>query len=97
MKTYAQRIMELAETYMPADRHFTSQAESNQVKEVLGLEDMGKFELQNMRDMVVMFFDSERLAGRLNEDAKQMKDAEIKMWSITAVIDEVKWVRGYTV
>ena len=88
MRTYAQRITDLASKYEPSERHFTTVAESKLVKQELELSEMGRFELQNMRDMVVLYFE-DRMA--VSERARR------QMMSITAVIDEVLWERGWPV
>ena len=89
MKTYAQRLLELEKNYKPASTFFTSKLEAEQVEKTLGLNELNDFELQNMRDMTVMFFGS-------RADDNDM-DAWNKMMSITAVIDHIKWDRGLAV
>lgn len=97
MKTYAQRLMELEKTYTPESRFFTTAKEMETVKTVLGLADLNDFELQNMRDMAVMFFNSKADNALLNDE----KDGFDRLWnimqSVTAVIDNVKWNRGLAV
>lgn len=96
--TYIRRIMELADTYCPESRIFTSGEEARTVKDALGLDEMQtELELRNMRDMTVLYYDrmiDTALAEDDHEDFDRLMSA---MQSITAVIDSVLWNRGYGV
>lgn len=97
MKTYAQRLVELETTFVPANLHFTTAEEMKKVGEILGLNEMGKFELQNMRDMSVMFFDSNANDARADRDWDAYDRIRETMFSVTATIDNVMYNRGYGV
>ena len=98
MKTYSRRLMELAKDYSPASTMFTTAEEAEQVRRTLGLKLLNsELELRNMRDMAVMYFG--RLADRAM--AEEKRDEFRKTWntmqSVTAVIDDELWKRGYSV
>ena len=97
MRTYAQRLMELAEQYTPANDFFTTKEEARQIKDTLELADLNDFELQNMRDVAVMFFNSTASNARLNGEWDKYDKAWNTMQSVTAVIDSVKVNRGLAV
>ena len=97
MKTYAQRLVELETTFVPEYLHFTTAEEMQRVIETLGLNDMSAFELQNMRDMAVMFFDSDLNDARADRDWDAYDRYRELMFSVTATIDRVKFDRGYAV
>lgn len=62
--------------YMPAESGITSRAEIMKITEHFTLDTMTKLELQNLRDLVVLYYKSEN-----------MRDKFEAMLSITAVID----------
>lgn len=93
MRTNFQMIMDVKD-YTPEDEMITSIKEIRMLEEHFGLEQMGVLELQNLRDMVVLLFSNwmrdKRMAGQMEEYFKLSHG----MQSITAVIDNAKWVKG---
>ena len=96
-KTYAMRIVELDKTNFPKNIHVTSADEAKTITEILGLDELNDFELQNMRGMVVMFYDSKQSDALLNAEHSAFESAMNKMMSVTAVIDHIKFKRGLAV
>lgn len=74
--TYFQMISMLKD-YMPESRVYTSDAEAKFLKEFFGLEGMSRYELCNLRDMVVMMWDN------------WLKVDSSWLMSVTVVIDEM--------
>lgn len=97
MKTYAQRLIELETTYIPDNKHYTTEGNANYIKRVLELAELNDFELQNMRDMAVMFFNNNMSDARCDEDWNAYERQMTLMMSVTAVIDSVKHNRGLAV
>lgn len=97
MKTYAQRLTELETTYVPESKFFTTEGNANYVKKILGLADLNDFELQNMRDMAVMFFARNIDEARCDRNWDEYDRQSTMMMSVTAVIDSVKYNRGIAV
>ena len=97
MKTYAQRLMGLKD-YSPESTIFTSGEEMERVREELGLAEMQtELELRNMRDMTVMFYDGKIDRALEHNDSHGYRKLMSAMQSITAVIDNELWNRGYSV
>ena len=88
MKTYYQMISDLR-GYEPKDRHFTSNEEIQMLNEHFGLDKMSVLELQNLRDMFMLYYLS---PGNQNENGAWFSTNA--MMSVTAVIDHYKIQKG---
>lgn len=81
-KSYFQLLFENRD-YVPADRHFTSQDEIKQIDRHFGLTEMKRYDLQNLRDMAVLWYDAQ-MNDRSNP---KFWDYMYAMQSVVAVID----------
>ena len=93
MRTNFQMIMDVKD-YTPKDEMVTSIDEIRMLEEHFGLEDMNLLELQNLRDMVVLLFSGWMKEKRSGGEIESFFKLSHGMQSITAVIDNAKWVKG---
>lgn len=94
MKTYTQRIIELHNDYK-ADEFVTKMSDIRKIEKALGLCDMDELELRNIRDMVVMFYTIEMNDHR--DDFEVWRQLNSNMTSITSVIDNMIWAKGFEI
>lgn len=86
--------------YTPSNRHFTSGTEVEFVKTTLELDSMSAFDLINLRDMTVMFYEMKMNDEMMNNDMMRTEkwwQMHSAMSSVTAVIDSVKFSKGLEV
>lgn len=93
MTTYAQRIIRLNKEYTAND-FFTTAEDMKKVEEALGLKPMTELELRNIRDMYVLITSNgiDR-ADEKGETRRLMNNLQ----SVTAVIDNMLFMKGYEV
>lgn len=87
MTTFAQRLVKLNEEFTPERKHIVTMKEIYKVAELLELDGMKEFDLRNLRDMTVMFFDSNAHSAREDGDWDAYDKAWDKMSAVTSVID----------
>ena len=69
--------------YVPANRHFTSNEEIKYVSDLMGLNELSSWDLQNLRDMwVLLHSEMDRHSDKLNYE---------RYMSVIAIIDNVKY------
>lgn len=97
-KTDYHAIMELKNSYTPAQHGIVSGAESDKIMAVLEIKSRNDIELQNVRDMVVMLYSrwSERMREKEVGDSCVMELMDA-MSAICCVIDQEKFNRGIEV
>lgn len=93
MTTYAQRIIRLNKEYTAND-FFTTAEDMEKVEEALGLKPMTELELRNIRDMYVLI--TSNGIDRADE-RKESRRLMNNLQSVTAVIDNMMWMKGYEV
>ena len=94
-KTDASALMDLKGKYVPAARGVLSKSEADLIRTTLEIATRTDIELQNVRDMTVMFYG--RLAERDGTDPAKAMAVMDAMSGICAVIDEEKCRRGMPV
>lgn len=87
--TYLQMVNELKD-YRPEHEHWTGMQEIKFIRDFFGLYTMSEYEMQNLRDMVVMMFDSWMDNAK---DSDERWSLSAGMMSITAVIDDMMFNR----
>lgn len=93
MTTYAQRIIRLNKEYTAND-FFTTAEDMKKVEEALGLKPMTELELRNIRDMYVLITSN----GIDRADEKgEIRRLMNNLQSVTAVIDNMLFMKGYEV
>lgn len=75
------------EDYTPQDDNMTTESEIERVAGQLHLEELDRYDLQNLRDMVVLLYSAKISVARNGSDAGRLKFLSNAMMSITAVID----------
>lgn len=86
MKTNMEMIMELDEVYTPETKRVVNIKEIHLINEKLCLDNMDELQLQNLRDMVVMWYSSKIDSF---DDFNLKLDIMDKLSAITNVIDLV--------
>lgn len=96
-KTDHQAVMELKQTYVPAERGIVNAAEEKLIREVLELGSRNDIELQNIRDTAVMMYS--RWADTLQQanNIGAIVGVIDTMSAVTHVIDMEKIRRGLDV
>lgn len=89
MRTNFQMISDMIE-WSPADKHFTSQEEMDQIASHFELAGRSRLDLQNLRDFVVLMYHGWLQDSREN-DMDLFDKQMAAMQSITAVIDYYKY------
>ena len=92
-----QMIRQLCAEYAPKVRGLLSEQEEQTIRRVLELDTRTEIELQNVRDMVVMFYGERASAARAAGDYAAFDKWEDAMSAITCAIDSVKFSRGMEV
>ena len=93
-------ILELDEKYSPAKRGFVNVSEMKTIFTVLDLSARNDIELQNIRDMTVMFYSMLIDAARSGDSNPRLNDwtsYSDKMSAIVCVIDNEQLRRGMAV
>ena len=93
MRTYAQRIIALNKEYTAND-FFTTAEDMKKVEEALGLKPMTELELRNIRDMYVLITSNGIDRADEREESRRLMN---NLQSVTAVIDNMMWMKGYEV
>lgn len=88
-RTNFQMIVDMME-WTPADKHFTSEEEMNQIASNFELAGRSRLDLQNLRDFVVLCYHGWQQDSREN-DMDLFDKQMAAMQSITAVIDYYKY------
>lgn len=88
MESFLTMIRQL-ENYTPEDKHFTTFDEIDVVTTTLNLKQMNRCDIQNMRDMVVMYYSRLIENARVN-DPDKFDFYNNAMMSITSIIDYFK-------
>ncbi len=92
MKTFNDTEKQFLANYRPADEHFTSNKELEQVVKALNLKGMIAEQLRETRNAVVKLYDekldAELVDGKRTENFWRVMSA---MQSVTAVIDSVMY------
>lgn len=87
--TYLQMVNELKD-YRPEDEHWTGMQEIKFIRDFFGLYTMSEYEMQNLRDTVMLVFTAwERKYDDFNEKMELVNARN----SITAVIDDMMFNR----
>lgn len=68
--------------YVPSDKYFTSIKEIEYVSELMGLSELSKWDLQNLRDMWVLLH---------SEMDTRNNDINQRMQSVIAIIDNAQY------
>ena len=93
MTTYAQRIIRLNKEYTAND-FFTTAEDMKKVEEALGLKPMTELELRNIRDMYVLITSNGIDRADEKEESRRLMN---NLQSVTAVIDNMLFMKGYEV
>ena len=92
MKAFNDTEKQFLANYRPADEHFTSSEEIEQVAKALNLKEMANEQLHDTRDAVVKLYDekldAEFVDGKRTENFWGVMSA---MQSVVAVIDSVMY------
>lgn len=96
-KTDFHALLELREQYTPETRGFVSKEEEALIKKVLELETRSDIELQNIRDMAVMFYSQLTDHAQDEDHVKEAIQNMDAMSAICCVIDQEKSRRGMEV
>lgn len=87
MRTNLEMLRDLDEVYTPSTKGVVNIHEIYLINERLRLDDMDKLQLSNLRDMVVMFYDSIYLREYSREHSSKFFEVMDKVSAITSVID----------
>lgn len=91
MRTHFQMILDVKD-YCPKSDMFTSKEEIEMLTKNFSLDEMSALELQNLRDMVVMYWGNRMREERAENGATEtFFNLSHAMQSITAVIDHFKY------
>jgi len=81
------KVQKTLKNYTPKNFHFTTAEEIEDISEVLNLKEMTLEEMQAMRDMVVIYYDT--LKGSVPRDDPRWFSYWNGMMSVTAIIDHI--------
>lgn len=93
-------ILELDEKYSPAKRGFVNASEMKAISTTLDLSARSNIELQNIRDMTVMFYSMLIDAAKHEDSSPKLNDwmtYSDKMSAVVCVIDNERINRGMAV
>ena len=90
-------ICELVEEYKPAQRGIVSADEQKLIREKLMLSARSDIEVQNVRDMSVMYLNIRADNAQQNGDHEKCMQYMDMCSAIVCVIDHEKWNRGMNV
>lgn len=93
-RTNYMSLMALDEVYKPAKEGFVSKAEAELIKKELELEQRTEIELNDIRDMTVLFFSVKSDAEREKNNVDGWREIRDKTSAIVCVIDTEKMNRG---